>query len=237
MIFVVDAKSRRYFAADLTAMHCQRKSAFVDRAGWKIPIVADQEVDRYDLLEETLYLLAKDEPNGQVLASARLLTTSGPHLMRDMYSASYRAALPSGPTVWEASRYCTAPGTDRRAKRLGLLWQMICGIMETALERGINQVIFAANRALLPLTLQCGWDARTVGPTMSDGDDDVTAVVAAITSDGLRNVRDWHRVADPIIGLQSVGTTRNPSLDAPARTRNGAQDRSTLSMPAATTTR
>src|SRR5215469_15968864 len=167
MIFVVDAGNRKRFAADLAAMHRQRKAVFVDRAGWKLSVVGHKEIDRYDLLEETVYLLAKDEPKGPVLASVRLLTTTGPHLMRDLYSASYRAALPCGPTVWEVSRYCTAPAIGGRSARLGLLWETICGLMETALKHGIDHVIFAANRALLPHALECGWKARTVGPTMS----------------------------------------------------------------------
>jgi len=203
MILVIDGGNRRYFAGDLTAMYCHRKAVFVDRAGWNLPVVADQEIDRFDRLEDTLYLLAKDEPYGPVLASARLLTTTGPHLMRDLYPASYPAVLPSGPTVWEVSRYCTAPGLGGRRRRLGLLWETICGIMETALEHGVEQLIFAANRALLPLALECGWDARTVGPTISDGGDEVTAVVAEITSEGLRRVRNRHAIPAPIIQRQT----------------------------------
>lgn len=208
MIFVVDAENRRHCTADLMAMHCQRKAVFVDRAGWKVPVVADCEIDRYDLLEDTMYLLAKDEPSGPLLGSARLLPTTGPHLLRDLYPASYRAALPSGPTVLEVSRYCTAPGIGGRSRRLALLWEIICGLMETALQHGIHQVIFAANRALLPLALECGWEARTVGPTMSHGDDEVKAVVAAITPDGLRNVRDRHGIVAPVIRFDPRSPSR-----------------------------
>lgn len=199
MILVVDAANRMHHAADLAAMYYQRKVVFVDRARWSIPVVGNQEIDGYDALEDTVYLLAKDEPDGPVLASVRLLGTEGPHLMRDLYSVSYRTPLPSGPTVWEVSRYCTAPGIGGRSKRLGLLWEIICGIMETALYHKVDQVIFVSNRALLPLALECGWEARTVGPTISDGSDEVTGVAAAITLDGLNNVRDRHNVPSPIV--------------------------------------
>ena len=221
MILVAEAGNRTQFAADLAAMHQQRKAVFVDRAGWKVPVVADLEIDRYDLLEDTLYLLAKEEPCGPLLASARLLTTSGPHLMQDLYPASSRAALPTGPGVWEASRFCTAPGVGGRSRRLVLLWEIICGVMELGLAAGIDQVIFAANRALLPLALECGWEARTLGPTMSDGDDEVTAVAAAITPEGLRNVRHRHDIAEPVIhslaalGRASRSTPAPPQLGAP----------------------
>lgn len=217
MIFVVDAESRRHFAADIAAMHYQRKAVFVDRAGWKVPVVADLEIDRYDLLEDTVYLLAKDEPRGPLLASARLLRTTGPHLMEDLYSASYRAALPCGPAVWEVSRFCTAPGIGGRGRRLGLLWQIICGVMELGLAQGIEQAIFAANRALLPLALECGWEARIVAPTMSDGDDEVTAVAAAVTPDGLRNVRARYDIPDPIV--RPLDAMDRDSESGPVRSR------------------
>lgn len=207
MIFVVDAGNRRHFATDLAAMHCHRKAVFVDRAGWKLPVVADQEIDRYDLLEDTMYLLAKDQPSGPLLASARLLKTTGPHLMQDLYSPSYRAALPSGPTVWEISRYCSAPGIKNGRRRLGLLWEIICGIMETALECNVHEVIFTANRALLPLALGCGWEARTLGPTMGDRGDDVTAVAALLTPFGLRKIRERHSIPEPVIRSRTTTTS------------------------------
>lgn len=214
MIFVVDAENRRQFATDLVAMHWQRKTVFVDGAGWKLRVVADQEIDSYDYLQDTMYLIAKNEPSGPVLASTRLLRTTGPHLMRDLYSTSYRAALPSGPTVWEVSRYCTAPGIGGRSRRLGLLWEIICGIMETALDQGVSQIIFAANRALLPLAMECGWNARAVGPTLSDGEDEVTAVVAEITSQGLQRVRSRHGVPESVVRLAPDIQCESPPVNA-----------------------
>jgi N-acyl-L-homoserine lactone synthetase len=160
--------------------------------------VGDQEIDRFDLLAHTRYLLAKDEPHGPVLASARLLATSGPHLMQDLYGASQPDTLPRGRNVWEVSRFCTAPQIASRSRRLNLLGQIICGVMETAMAHGIEQVIFAANRALLPLALRCGWDARIVGPTENAGPDGFTPAAASMTAQGLGNVRDRYGIPTPI---------------------------------------
>lgn len=217
MIFLVDAGNRTPFATDLAAMHRQRKVTFVDRAGWTVPVLADQEIDRFDLLEHTRYLLAKDEPHGPVLASARLLTTSGPHLMQDLYGASHPDTLPRGRHVWEASRFCTAPGIASRSRRLDLLGQIICGVMETAVAHGVDQVIFAANRALLPLALHCGWDASIVGPTEKDGSDEFTPVAASMTVQGLRNVRARYGIPAPIIchAQHSPERASGPALPVP----------------------
>ena len=207
MIFLVDAGRRWHFAADLAEMHRQRKAVFVDRAGWKVPVAADQEIDRYDLRQDTLYLLAKDECTGTVLASARLLTTTGPHLMCDLFASDDREKMPRGCTVWEVSRFCTAPGIQARDRRHELLWEVICGVLETGLLYGIDEVIFAANRALLPLALNCGWEVRTLTRDRSARDHDATAVAAVVTTAGLRRVRQLHGVAVPIIQIHANSNT------------------------------
>jgi acyl-homoserine lactone synthase len=200
VVFIANAENRCLFGPDLEEMHRQRKVVFVDQAGWQIPVLADREADAYDRTD-TLYLLAKDQPDGGLLASARLLTTMAPHLMSDLFAAACRDGVPRGPTIWEVSRFCTAPVIRDRAHRLKLLWEMICAVMETALVYGIDQVVFVANRALLPLTMGCGWDARTLGATLPDSRDEMTAVIAAITPAGLRRIRERFSVPAPAIRL------------------------------------
>jgi N-acyl-L-homoserine lactone synthetase len=197
MIIVINPENRRPFESDLAQMYRQRKAVFVDRAGWKIAVVAGMEIDRYDR-GDTIYLLAKDQPDGEVLASVRLLATTSPHLMDELFGAAHQDSIPRGPTVWEVSRFCTAPGVREREARHRLLWETICGVIETALLYGVDQVVFAANRALLPLALHCGWEARTLGPTILDGNDQATAVAAAITPSGLWRVRERHKVPVPV---------------------------------------
>lgn len=212
MVFIANAENRCLFEPDLEEMHRQRKVVFVDRAGWQIPVLADRETDAYDRTD-TMYLLAKDQPAGGLLASVRLLTTTAPHLMSDLFTAACRGGVPRGPTIWEVSRFCTAPAIQNRAQRLKLLWEMVCAVMETALVHGIEQVVFVANRALLPLTIGCGWDARPLGATLRDGSDEITAVIATITPQGLRRVRERYSVPAPAI--------RFPVTPCPASASSG----------------
>ena len=82
-----------------------------------------------------------------------------------------------------------SPAIASRRKRIELLWETACGVIETALLYGVEKVTFVANAALLPLALECGWKCARLGPTLPDGDDEITAVVASITPNGLRAVR------------------------------------------------
>jgi len=206
MIIIVNSENRALFEADLAQMYCQRKAIFVDRLGWNVPIVADQETDCYDR-DDTIYLLAKEGLEGPLLSSVRLLPTTRAHLMSDLFPAACLGVPPRGPTVWEASRFCITPELSGQGIRLALLWEVICGVMETALLYGIERVIFTANRGLLPLALNCGWEAARLGETLRDEDDEVTAAVATISISGLRRVRHLHGLSIPVIRFHA-GTAR-----------------------------
>lgn len=192
MIFIVNSDNRCCFAADLADMHRHRKAVFVDGNGWRVPVSAGMEMDCYDRAD-TIYLLAKEAPGGPLLASVRLIPTAGPHLMCQLFPDASQD-IPRGPSIWEVSRFCTTPTLRGRCARRDLLWPIICGVMETALLFGMDQLTFAANSALLPLTLDCGWEARRLGPTMRDGNDEVTAVAVTVTPAGLRQVRQRYGV-------------------------------------------
>lgn len=208
MIFVVNAENHRLFQADLVQMCQQRKAVFVDGAGWEIPVIGDMEIDAYDR-GDTIYLLAKDRPDGQVLASVRLLTTTGPHLMCALFDAADRERMPRGATVWEASRFCTAPGVRGRNRRHALLWEIICGVIETGLLYGIDEIIFTASRALLPLALHCGWKVRPLGRAFRGPDNEITALAASITTASLRGVRNLYGVPIPALRLSAHAPPRD----------------------------
>lgn len=198
MILIINAENRLLFAAELMEMHRQRKAVFVDRQGWNVPVIGDMEIDSYDSVQAT-YLIAMDDDGAQtVLASARLLPTIRPHLMADLFLAACGGVVPSGPSIWEVSRFCVNPRIVKRRQRVELLWQMVCAVIETTLLHGVDKVTFVANAALLPLALDCGWQAARLGPTLPDGDDEVTAVVASITPEGLRAVRSRLGIDGPV---------------------------------------
>ena len=76
--------------------------------------------------------------------------------------------------------------------------------METALLYDIERITFTANTALLPLALECGWQARRLGPTLTDGRDTITAVAVDIHRSGLRALRRRFHIASPITRFVST---------------------------------
>lgn len=179
-------------------MHRQRKIVFVDRAGWQLPVCGDSEVDAYDHRQAS-YLIAKAHAGStEVLASSRLLPTTRPHLMSDLFAAACDMEVPRGPAIWEISRFCVSPQIASTQRRVRLFWEMACGTLETALLFGIERLTFVAGSALLPLALTCGWQVETLGrPLRCDGDD-ITALQVQVTPCGLRRVRARLRIDGPV---------------------------------------
>jgi len=198
MVFLVNAENRHMFTHDLLEMHRQRRQVFVDALGWPLPLAGEVESDQYDD-DGVIYLLVKDDMHGRLRASVRLLRTDRPHLLLDVFSGLCDGAVPRGPNVWEISRFCPSPTLVSRRARLALLWQIICGCLETALRLGIERLTLVANRALRPLALNCGWDAVSLGATRPDRHDEVTAIAVAVTQAGLRRVRDRFGIAGPVL--------------------------------------
>lgn len=203
MIVIVNAENRRLFNGELRQMHRHRKIVFVDHLHWTTPTIGELEIDSYDHVDTT-YLIARCEQTWDVLASARLLPTTRPHLMSEVFAHACSEGPPRGPRIWEASRFCTSPSVTSRPARLALLWELLCGIMETCLLYGVEQITFTANAALLPLVLRCGWEATVLGPTLNDGDDEVTAVAVRISPSGLQSIRQRFGIDGPVTRFPST---------------------------------
>lgn len=197
MIHIVTQENRRHFHHALTEMHRQRKAVFIDALKWRLDEQAGLEIDAYDSAD-AIYLIEAAAPRAPVSASARLLPTTRPHLLGEVFAHLCSETPPAGPTIWEATRFCPAPGTPAGAPRHDMLGRIIAGIMETALIFGIERVTFVASAALGPLAAKAGWEARPLGPEQGRGRARVRAFIAEIDAAGLRRVRARHNITGPL---------------------------------------
>lgn len=197
MIYIVTAENRHCFHYLLTDMHRQRKQVFIDQLKWRLDARAGLEIDAYDS-PEAIYLIEAETPHGGVSVSARLLPTMRPHLLSEHFIDLCDAPPPVGPNVWEATRFCPAPGTPAGAPRRQMLGRMIAAIIETALLFGIEQVTYVADAALAPMALKAGWRARPLGDGRGQGRDKIQAFAAHIDVEGLKRVRARSLITAPL---------------------------------------
>ena len=77
-------------------MHEDRKQVFVDMLKWDIPHDGLREQDQYDT-DDAQYLILQDKLTTEHLGSVRLLPTTRPHMLLDVFSHLCDGAVPRGP--------------------------------------------------------------------------------------------------------------------------------------------
>src|SRR5215510_10510497 len=85
-------------------MFLLRAKVFNDRLGWDVKVSDKRERDRFDELNP-LYVVETDEKRN-VLASLRLLPTTGPHMLSDVFSELMAPdSIVRSPRILESSRF------------------------------------------------------------------------------------------------------------------------------------
>jgi N-acyl-L-homoserine lactone synthetase len=162
-------------AALRSAMLRDRKAVLIDRLGWDLQSPDGlHELDGYDG-DDTLYLIVHQPSTGRHLGSVRLLPSTGPHLLGDVFPHLCAEGVPVGPDVAEITRLVTAPGLDR-AEALQVRRQLAIALFEHALEQGITRYTMVTHLPWLPSLLSIGWDAEPLGLPVGQGNDAVAAL-------------------------------------------------------------
>lgn len=187
MIHAVSAHNQSEYRPYLRQLWQQRYDVFVEKMGWSLDCAEGTERDQFDR-PDTVYLLSIDD-DGQLRGAMRLLPTTKPHLMSDLFPHLCAKGVPSGETVWEISRFYSLTGRHMMLERDRTVSELICGLYEYALETGIKQVTCVASMVLFPTILKAGWDVTPLGlPAVTDDE-----VVLAFLID--LNRRDYPLVA------------------------------------------
>lgn len=197
MMHLVTTENRDAYRRELAEMHAQRKRVFIDQLEWPLKCDGDLEFDQFDG-RDPIYLLHLDMA-GSLRASARLLRTDQPHLLSEVFPHLCEEGVPSGASIWEATRFCPSPQVQDPAEKRVLLGEIIAGILEAGLLFGMSEVTFVAGGALKPLALASGWSARPLGATQRYKRDRVTACAASVDALGLRRVREKYGLIAPLL--------------------------------------
>ncbi|WP_282151511.1 acyl-homoserine-lactone synthase [Ruegeria atlantica] len=105
MIIVIDGINQNKFKHVLDEMYKLRARVFGDRLGWDVNIVDGRERDHFDDLHPAHVVSIDDE--GDVVGCMRLLQTTGPHMLSDVFHSILDGEPPiRSAQVWEATRFC-----------------------------------------------------------------------------------------------------------------------------------
>ena len=195
MIQLIEAADRPAFESQLAQMYRERKRVFVDRLGWEVPVVAGEfEIDQFDT-DRAVYVLALDSGGAQ-LGSARLLPSTGPTLLSEVFPHLCERGVPTGDDIWEITRMCTAPGiADAKLVRQKLM----VGMVEFALLNGIRRFTLVSHIPYLSALLAIGWDCEPLGLPQEHAGQMVGALVVNVTPDTLSLLRMRANLTGPVL--------------------------------------
>ena len=169
MIRIVTKYNAERHASSLYQMHRIRKTVFKDRLGWDVTVSGELEFDEYDALGPSC-LLSIDR-YGTVNGCVRLLPTTGPNMLRDIFpSFVTKAAVPRGERVWEASRFAVSGNTT--AAEAGLsqtTFDLLIGVLKFGLSNGISTIVCVVDLRMERILRRAGWQLERLGPARRIG--------------------------------------------------------------------
>ena len=143
------------------SMFEERKGVFVDLLRWDVPVLAGRyEIDQFDN-DRAVYIVIADA-EGENLASARLLPTTGDHILGTIFSELCEQAPPQGGAILEITRFCLARRLRAR-ERLEVRNRLVSALVEYALCNHIGSYTGVAEWSWFQQILSFGWACRPLG--------------------------------------------------------------------------
>ena len=144
MIIVVDALNKHLFQDVLTEMYRLRARVFQDRLGWEVTVRDGMEIDSFDALNPAHVICLDDD--GDVVGCMRLLQTTGPHMLADVFHSILDGEPPlRSSRIWEATRFCVdtkkLSGGKSRNSISYVTSEVMTGAFEYAMKAGVKDAV------------------------------------------------------------------------------------------------
>lgn len=171
MIHLVQQEDYADYAPLLNDMFRLRATVFNERLGWDVKVHDGMEKDIFDD-QDPLYVLSLDA-NGQLRGSLRLLPTTGPNMLADVFNC----LLPPGetvrsPLIWESSRFCVS-AEAASAKARGVLnettGELLAALCEVGMLAGLQSIVTVYDARVKRLVRHAGCEGEILGEPQKIG--------------------------------------------------------------------
>ena len=207
MIVLVNGSESEQYSYYINAMHKIRAAVFHDRLKWDVKVENGLEKDRFDEINP-LYLLSMDEVTGRIRGSARLLPTTGPNMLRDVFpSLLPDDEIVDSATIWESSRFSMEPGTEMPLQGQiisHVTAELISGICEVGLIAGLTNVVSVFDARMVRVLRATGWPATIIGKPQRIGAFMTYAGFFEVSEPALGNIRKATGLEGSVLEPQSV---------------------------------
>lgn len=189
MIYLVDRRNRAAFDAQLEEMYRQRHQVYVEKRGWKTLARPDKrETDQFDN-EDAVYLM-KIADNGTVEGAVRLIDTTKPHLMRNVFSHIVTLGpIPNDPRVYEMTRCYVSDTVSGKPERAQAAGEILAAMEEYGLARGLTDYSVVSDLYFVPFMTVIGDGVKNLGVPYEYGEGKCIAMTFPVNERGLRICR------------------------------------------------
>jgi len=223
VIHLVGPADYQAYAAQLDAMHQLRYRVFKERLGWNVHTIDGRERDEFDDLDP-LYLLALDE-GGAVVGSWRFLPTTGPYMLRDVFSQLLDGRpAPSDMGTWEGSRFAVERSRLRGSTLASVsqvAGELLCSVVETCMAMGVRELITVYDRRMARLLCRMGCPPRQQSRCHTIGQAAAMAGYFDMTAEVLDSIRE---ATDRAVMRQPAGLSIERDRPKNRHHSNGALD-------------
>jgi N-acyl-L-homoserine lactone synthetase len=165
MLKLIEGSYASFFPKETDAMFRNRAETFSDRLGWEVTVKDGYERDIFDD-ENPLYLVSVDPDREEYWGSLRLLPTTGPNMLRDVFPQLLDGDYIESATIWESSRICAAVAgqPERSRSRVNyVLSELILGIGEVAVAAGLTQIVSVFDARMFRVLKAAGCNLEIIG--------------------------------------------------------------------------
>lgn len=198
MLHVVTQENRHLYTRGLEEMFRLRYEVFVEERGWKLPCEGPLEIDQFDVDEAIyfLYFVDEDSEDSEVAATFRMLPTTGPHLMSEVFPHLCYEQVLVGEGVYEGTR----AAVRRKHRRAGIVWQsMMAGIYEYCLLCGIDRLTGIFDMPVFLDRIRHGVDFRPLGPPTEVDGEMCIALYRPISIESVQVIRQQLGLKGPML--------------------------------------
>jgi acyl homoserine lactone synthase len=168
MIVVLEQQNAHKYPRLIDEMFRLRARVFRDRLNWNVEVTDGKERDRYDD-EQPVYIIHSDDEAREVIGSLRLLPTTGPTLLADIFSDTLPDAVNlSAPAIWECTRFCLDDKLLDRGREDEILFAsaaLLEAVGDVALRAGVEAIIGNFDEPMLRLYRRIGCEVEVLGST------------------------------------------------------------------------
>jgi acyl homoserine lactone synthase len=174
MIKLIEGSNASQFPVEIDAMFRNRAEIFSERLGWKVSVKNGRERDVFDDANP-LYLVSVDPITRRYRGSLRLLPTTGPNMLRDVFPFLLeRDETVESATIWESSRICAVSSEGQLERtRSGLspaLGELVAGIVEVGLMVGLTQIVSVFDARIYRVLKAAGCNPQVIGKPQRVGE-------------------------------------------------------------------